>query len=371
MTLRQIHIPPCKTLQISRPRRDSSTADFKLRNQHLTQPRIIPEFIAHLLRRERANVTLRFTALFKDAEPAVYVPDDHLPVPFYLLLIAKFRLVKVTIHGVIAGIVAADEFRGRVPTHYPGWRALEARYPGALERCHLRQDLYRRAAVADEADAFVRVVVVMLPARAVDFQSLKAMQPRYGRPLPMTQDSTRGDQDVRIFGARTRLDMSNLKTPLRTSLIPARALDIRIELHVAVQLPFLDRLLEIIPDLPTRAVEVAPIRIRREGKHIDMTRHIALYAWVAVRHPRAADDGFTLEDGVCGKRQEFFRVSVLQLVGEDHAAVAGADGYDAELFRGRKCWDGGHGDFDGGEGVVVVGGCGAILVLDVVAIDVV
>lgn len=60
----------------------------------------------------------------------------------------------------------------------------------------LRYDLDCRAAISDHANTFVAVIVVTTPCSGMDKMAFERVDAFDGRPTPVVQESSSGDQDV-------------------------------------------------------------------------------------------------------------------------------------------------------------------------------
>jgi hypothetical protein len=127
---------------------------------------------------------------------------------------------------------------------------------GVLEACHFGQDLDCAAAVADQADAFAGVVEAVVPAGAVYFVASEVVYTWNSGPLPVAQNAASRDQNVGVLGARAGILVADDELPLRLGFNPLGALNGRVELHVAVELPLPDCSLEVFANLSAGRVEM-------------------------------------------------------------------------------------------------------------------
>lgn len=81
----------------------------------------------------------------------------------YCGIFAKSPLIFLSILRVTRNIRPAKQFRGRHPVIDIGWLALKADDLSTREFSHLRDYLDAAAAVADNCDPFITVLVGMIP----------------------------------------------------------------------------------------------------------------------------------------------------------------------------------------------------------------
>ena len=206
---------------------------------------------------EDLHLCLLRGGFFEEAEAPVDVADDQFAIFLQRVWVAaEFLFILFPIYGIRAGIVTPNQFGGRMARNDPRGRSLETSHAGAGEGSEFREDLDRAAAVPDQAYSFGGVVEGVVPGGAVGFMAEEGVQAWDGGPGPVGEDAAGGDEDVEVFGPRAFVHMADGETPLGEGFDPLGSFDCGVELHVAVEVPFSDRALEIFFDFGAGGVEV-------------------------------------------------------------------------------------------------------------------
>ena len=89
------------------------------------------------------------------------------------------------------------QMRGRrYPIRDPSWASNEICHVSSWQICHLRHDLNTRWTIANDRDAFVGIVEVVVPSRWMRDLSLEVLESRNGWPLVMPRNVV---SDVQIW----------------------------------------------------------------------------------------------------------------------------------------------------------------------------
>ncbi len=147
----------------------------------------------------------------------------------------------------------------------PGWATDEVLDIGAGELLHLRHDLDSRRPVANHSDALVAIVVAVVPPCRVRDMALEVAQPGDAGPVLVHQHALRRDQDMAVLVPLDTL-VFNRDFPLAFGFEPIRRNNTRVEVQVAVQVPFLNCRLDVGQDVGAAGVEALPVRVGVKGE---------------------------------------------------------------------------------------------------------
>ncbi len=141
--------------------------------------------------------------------------------------------------------------------------------------------LDRGGAGADHADARVRQVQAVGPARGVEAGPRERVEPRDVRVVGVMEDPSGGDQEVGLVRFRRRKSAG-------ASRAPSRRLPTSAPSGCGVVGGGVGEALEVGVDLRAVGVAMGPVRIGLEGVGVEVGRHVAGEPGVAVLAPGAA-----------------------------------------------------------------------------------
>jgi hypothetical protein len=123
-----------------------------------------------------------------------------------------------------------------------------------------RYDLDASAAIADDSDSLVFEVDSLIPLRGMKQWSLEVMQSFDLGPLPLVQNTSSIDKNMApIRVAFLRQLILNFDDPIAFVIIPFRLDKSRVELDVVLASVFVREVLEVLANLGSIRIVVAPV----------------------------------------------------------------------------------------------------------------
>ncbi len=148
--------------------------------------------------------------------------------------------------------------------------------------------MYPRRSVANNGDGLVRIVVAVVPFGRMAFVALEIFQPLHIGPTPfavmlisvkeagfsfsshLLQHALPRYEKVGIFN-ESASGIFHCDLPLTKIFLPYRFCHFMIEVHIAIEVPFLRRLFDIGLDILPSGVKMAPIRLGVKWKSLPMS----------------------------------------------------------------------------------------------------
>jgi hypothetical protein len=119
--------------------------------------------------------------------------------------------------------------------------------------------------IANKSDMTTCKVNLIVPVRGVQERALVLVDARDGRPLPIVQNARRVDENVAMIvhdlPALYVLDLHIVSSLL---LVPCRADDLMLCLHILVQSILPRKVVEVCIDLPRAGIDGRPIKLGLE-----------------------------------------------------------------------------------------------------------
>ncbi len=219
--------------------------------------------------------------------------------------------------------------------HDPRIAAVAARHEpvaGALEDVQagdalndLGDELHGARARADDRDTLALEWVVVVPLRRVEAVAGEAVCPRDRGVRGLVQLAGREHERVGLEA----LALGRVDCPQRALLVPCARADRLTAAHVAHDVVFARDIVQVVVDLSLWRAQPRPVAPLGEGERVQVARHVARRAGVAVVEPRAAQLGRALED--C----DLLEAVALELDRGGDAAEAGAD--DQHRWLAPRC----------------------------------
>jgi hypothetical protein len=160
----------------------------------------------------------------------------------------------------------------------------------ADDRLDRRDELDGRGAGADHGDALAGQVDVVVPARGVERRTREGLDAGHVGQRRLDQPAAAADQRV----GRQRAP-AGLQPPEHRGVVPHTGHEVGVDVQVRAHAKVVGDLLQVRPDLRLPAVDVRPVRVRREGEGVEVARHVAGAAGIGVVAPGAADAAGALQ----------------------------------------------------------------------------
>ena len=187
----------------------------------------------------------------------------------------------------------------------------------------LGDELDRRGAGADDADAAIGQIVVVVPAGRVERVPGKARESRQGGRGRIAQGADAADEHLGAVRARARLDL-----PALALVVPRGALHLVAEAHVLDEAVAGRDVAHVLPDLRRRGEQLAPARVLLVGERVEDARDVAGAAGVGVVAPGAAE--------IVGALEDHEVLDPVALQGDPHRDAAESAADDDHMVVGRR-----------------------------------